>query len=95
MALEKEITLDSGIKVKYHRIISVNNITNVASIIEVGSYTDEEKRSEEKRCIENKQPMNVFIYSVYLNIPYDENLNVVNAYGYLKSTERYIDAKDV
>ena len=47
MALKKEIVLDSGVITKYHRIVSINNVTNVCSIIEVASYTSEEKRNEE------------------------------------------------
>ena len=38
MALLKEIELENGIKVNYHRITSVNEITNNNSIIEVSSY---------------------------------------------------------
>ena len=44
MGLKKEITLDNGVSVNYHRIVSINNITNVSTIIEVASYTSEEKR---------------------------------------------------
>ena len=44
MALIKEIELNNGVKVNYHRIVSVNNITNHVSIIEVASYTSKEKR---------------------------------------------------
>ena len=48
MALSKNIELNNGITVNYHRVVSVNNITNQASIIEIGSYTSSEKRQEEK-----------------------------------------------
>ena len=47
MALLKEIELENGVKVSYHRITSVNAITNNNSIIEVSSYTSEAKRNEE------------------------------------------------
>ena len=33
MAIIKNITLDSGVMVNYHRVVSVNNVTNHASII--------------------------------------------------------------
>ena len=49
MALIKEITLENGIIINYHRVVSVNNITNHSSIIEVASYTSKAKREEEKR----------------------------------------------
>ena len=48
MALDKTIVLNNGITVNYHRIVSINNITNNQSIIEVASYTSSEKRQEEK-----------------------------------------------
>ena len=49
MAIIKNITLDSGVIVNYHRVVSVNNITNVTSIVEVASYTSKAKREEEKK----------------------------------------------
>lgn len=95
MALGKEITLKNGVKVNYHRIVSIINITNVINIIEVGSYTDEEKRVEEKRCCKSGQAMDVFIYTEHLSVPYDENMNITNAYDYLKSIDKFAEAKDV
>lgn len=95
MAIQKEITLDNGITVNYHRIVSVNNITNHASLIEVASYTSAEKREEEKEKLANNEPMNIFINTEYLNIDYDKDMNVLNAYDYLKTQEKYKDATDV
>ena len=92
MALIKSITLDNGITVNYHRVVSVNNITNQASIIEVASYTSKEKRQEEKSALENNQPMNIFIHSEYLNVPYNSNLNVNSAYAYLKTLDKFSNA---
>lgn len=51
MAIEKPIELGNGVTVHYHRVVSVNSITNVQSVIEVASYTSEAKREEEKRNI--------------------------------------------
>ena len=48
MALKKNITLNNGIILNYHRVVSVNNITNQTSIIEVASYINEEQRLKEK-----------------------------------------------
>lgn len=94
MAIIKNITLDSGVVVNYHRIVSVNNITNHATIIEVASYTSKAKRQEEKNALVNKEEMNVFIDTKYLEIPYDKDLNVNSAYGYLKTTETYSNGTD-
>lgn len=94
MALIKSITLDNGVTINYHRVVSVNNITNHASIIEIGSYTSKEKRQEEKSALENNQPMNIFIHAEYLNIPYNSNLNVNSAYEYLKGLEKFENSED-
>ena len=94
MALIKSITLDNGITVNYHRVVSVNNITNQASIIEIGSYTSSEKRQEEKSALENNQPINIFIHSEYLNVPYNSNLNVNSAYAYLKGHKKFENSED-
>jgi len=94
MAIIKNIELDNGVEVNYHRVVSVNNITNVSSIIEVGSYTSKAKRQEEKEKIANHEPMNIFISTEYISIPYEETLNVVGAYNYLKTTEKFDGAQD-
>jgi len=55
MEIIKEITLKNKITVNYHRVVSVNNITNHESIIEVASYTNKEKRLEEKKALANNE----------------------------------------
>ena len=47
MALKKEIELDNGVIVNYHRIVSLNKITNISNIVEIASYSSENKREEE------------------------------------------------
>lgn len=94
MAILKEIVLPSGITVNYHRVVSVNNITNHASIIEVASYTNKSKREEEKSALDNHESMNIFIETEHISVPYDEDLNVVTAYEYLKTTEKYGNGSD-
>jgi len=89
MALIKEILLENGITVNYHRVASINNITNRSSLIEVASYTSKEKRQEEKLKLANKESMNIFIKTEYLSIPYNENLNASAAYEYLKTLEKF------
>lgn len=89
MALQKAIELDSGVTVNYHRVVSVNNITNQASIIEVASYTSAAKRQQEIERLAAGLPMNVFIETEYINIPYDATLDVAGAYTYLLTLEKY------
>ncbi len=92
MALIKNIILNNGITVNYHRVVSVNNITNGASIIEVASYTDKSKREEEKEKLSTGESMNIFIHTVYLYLEYNENLNVSSAYDYLKTLNDFNNA---
>ena len=94
MALCKTVELSSGVVVNYHRIVSMNKVTNVSNIIEVASYTSEEKREEEKEAIANGTEMNVFIYTEYINTDYNENATISEAYEYLKTTDKYKDAED-
>lgn len=95
MAILKEIILDNGIPVNYHRIVSVNNITNHKSIIEIASYTNESKRIEEKEKLANNEPMDIYIHAEYLNTEYNKELNVDNGYEYLKTLEKFKDSKDI
>ena len=96
MALKKDITLDNGIVLNYHRVVSVNNITNTSSNIEVASYINEKQREKEKQWYEtkNQEDMNVFIDTKYYSKEYDKNLNVDNAYDYLKTLDEFKDAED-
>ena len=92
MALKKEIQLENGVIVNYHRIVSINKITNNSTIIEVASYTSEEKRLEETE--KAGQEMNIFIHTEYIQVEYDENNSIKDFYEYLKTTDRFKDAKD-
>lgn len=113
MALYKEIELDNGIIVNYHRIVSLNKITNQQNIIEVASYINEGKREiekeyqeiqaksargeelteEEKEILE--KGINVFIDTTYIDKEYNAEENIENCYEYLKTTEKFKDAKDI
>lgn len=99
MALLKEKTLDNGIVLNYHRVVSVNNVTNQTSIIEVASYINEAQRNKEKEWYENqssdKGDMNVLINTKYYSKEYDKDLNVDSAYEYLKTLDDFKDAEDV
>ena len=98
MALQKQIVLENGIVTNYHRIVSINKITNNSTIVEIASYISKEQRDKEiayyKSEAEDKQ-MNVFIDTAYMSVDYDENKNIQDLYNYLKSTEKFKDAKDI
>lgn len=95
MALKKEIMLNNGVITNYHRIVSINNITNVQTIIEVASYTSESKRNEEKNAIEKSEEMNVFIDTDYINKEYEEDFTIEQAYVYLKTLDKFKDSEDM
>lgn len=95
MALKKEIELNNGIILNYHRIVSINKITNVQIVIEVASYTSEEKREIEKEALKNGEPFDVYIHTGYLNKEYDETDTIENLYEYLKETDMFKDAEDI
>lgn len=101
MGLKKQITLNNGIVVNYHRIISLNKITNQYNVIELGSYLSQEARQEEQNKLETgletqeAVPMNIFIESNYLTIPYDEQMTIEQAYDYLKNLDDFKGAIDV
>lgn len=94
MAIIKEIELENGIKVNYHRVVSINKITNVQNIIEIASYVSKEKRLEEKNAQNNNLKMDVFISTEYLNTSYDETINIDNVYEYLKTLEKFNNAEN-
>lgn len=93
MALVKEMEIN-GMLVTYHRVTSVNNITNISSIIEVNSYLNKEVREREKEALEKGELTNTRVEAIYYNVPYDKNLNVDNAYEYLKTLPEFEDAVD-
>lgn len=83
---------------KYHRINSLNIITNKCIIINTISYTSREKRLEEIEYEEsNHKDINgIAVYREYNNyeLPYDEEMNIKKAYSYLKILDDFKDAED-
>ncbi len=49
MALEKDVKQSNGIILNYHRIGSINKITNITNQVEINSYINQEEREKEKR----------------------------------------------
>ena len=94
MALIKAIELENGVVVNYHRVVRINSIINRETIIEVASYTSKAKREEEKTALDNHEPMDVYIAPKYESIPYDETMDVVGAYEYLKTLKDFDGAED-
>ena len=113
MGLIKEKETINGVPTKYHRIVAVNNITNITSDIEVASYINLQQREKEKiyqltqlknirgdELTEEEQEIltngiNVYIDTSYYHMPYDKDINVDNAYEYIKGLEEFEGAEDV
>lgn len=113
MGLKKFIELENGVTLNYHRITSINKITNISNNIEISSYTSKTQREKEKayqelqmKSINNEelteeeklqldQGINVFISTDYINIAYDETIDIKDAYDYIKTLDKYKDATDV
>lgn len=101
MGLKKHITLPNGVQLNYHRVVSLNIITNNQNVIEVASYTSQTKRREESACMEalangdNEASCDVFIETKTYTAPYDQGMTVESAYAYLKSLSEFDGAEDV
>lgn len=101
MALKKQIELENGIILNYHRIVSISKITNNMTTIEVASYISETKRQGEIQALEQSKEkgeafnLNVFINTIYVNKDYVENETIKDLYEFLKTTDIFKDAEDV
>lgn len=96
MALRKAIEVGDGVVTNYHRIVSVNTITNVQNTVEVASYTSQAKREEEREAVANGTAMNVYIATRYEVAEYDQEMTVAGAYEWLKANiQDFTDAEDV
>lgn len=94
MALIKSITLSNGIPVSYHRVVSVTNIINHETIIEIASYTSKEKRLEEKSALKENEPMDVYLSTRRIPVPYQQSMDAKDAYEYIKTLDEYKNAED-
>lgn len=94
MALYKDLEQTNGVITKYHRIVSMNIITNIQNVIEVASYTSQEKREEEIQALEQGLEHNIYINTIYMNAPYDQTMSVESAYEWLKRQEMFKNATD-
>lgn len=93
MALYKEIEQSNGIITNYHRIMSINNITNKETQIIIYSYANKEKRIEEENAKSEDETFNM-ISSEMITKEYEEKFDVVRGYEYLKTLDKFKDAED-
>lgn len=91
MALYKEIRQDDGVVTKYHRILFLQTTVNRQNSIAVISYVDGIARSDEQNNV-IAQP---YKQSITYETDYDETMNIVKAYEYLKTLPQFEGAEDV
>lgn len=94
MALIKQIELENGVTINYHRIVSINKITNHSTRLEICGYINKAMRDKELEQIKNQQDVTAYMDTTYICVGYDEKKNIKDWYAYLKTTEKYADAED-
>lgn len=101
MALSKKIEQENGVTTNYHRIVSINQIINEQTLIEVASYTSAEKRQEEQQALETARKsgeypeVNIYIDTNTIATDYNgKDGNIEDAYKYLKTLDKFKGAKD-
>jgi len=101
MALSKKIVTDNGVTLAYHRVVSVNCITNQQNIIEVCGYISADAREKEKEAAAAMiagtatEPANIYTSTQYITCEYDPAMTIDKAYAYLKTLEDFAGANDV
>ena len=94
MALLKAIELDNGVILNYHRIASINKITNHTTVLAVVSYTSKTQREKEIQQMASQEMITAYTETDYINVDYDEKTTIKDWYTYLKTTEKYSGAED-
>lgn len=95
MALKKEIKQENGIVLNYHRIGSINKITNKNTVIEVLSYLSRSEREKEVLALKNNTEMNILLEAKYFEMQYSEDTTIEEAYNYLKTLEEFKNSVNV
>ena len=96
MALYKEVELENGIKLTYHRIRNINIETNVANWVEITSYIDKDARLKEiaSYADNNGFQWNGYTGTSMVEMPYDQTMTVDSCYADLKRMEKFSGCKD-
>ena len=98
MALRKVIRKPNGLVFNYHRIAMVKIDTNQQCTFLVESYLNEEGRELEKAYAAGNIVGEITLpYTLcnYISTDYDANMNIHNAYEWLKIQPEYVGAEDI
>ena len=94
MALLKEIELENGVILNYHRIVTITKVTNHNTVLEIAGYISKEKRVQEIQQLASGEDVTPYIDTSFMSVPYDEKSTIKDWYAYLKTTDKYAGAKD-
>lgn len=98
MALKKTVVKPNGLALEYHRIAMVKIDTNEQITILLHSYLNEDGRNYEKAYARGEiegEPIFPFVDAQYISFNYDEQMNIKNAYAWLKLHPDFEGAEDV
>lgn len=98
MALKKKRRMKNGLELEYHRVALVVIEPNQQTRILVHSYATEEARNYEKDYAAGKivgEPTFPYVDAEYMNFEYKEDMNIKNAYGWLKKQPDFIGSEDI
>lgn len=97
MALKKDIILENGVIMTYHRIAEIQNTVNFNTTLVIYSYINQEQRNKEKKLQISPSRVLSSLYRItdYVNLEYNDNLSITEAYEYLKTTDKYSGAEDI
>ena len=98
MALKKKIQRPNGIEVEYHRIALVNIDVNNQITILRHSYLTEEARQYEKDYaagIIKGDPVFPYVDTEYMHLDYEDGMDIVRAYEWLKQQPEFEGSEDV
>lgn len=95
MAIQVALLTEEGVTTTYHRIVSMNVVTNHEIIIEVRSYIDAEGRAKEQESYDIVDRIPHYSKTVFIPTEYDENMDIKGAYDFIKTLPDYEGAIDV
>lgn len=96
MGLHKQIMSDDGVPIYYHRISSLNIITNHENLVEVKSYVDDKYRQEELTGLEDGTfvPGSIYICTRWYSHEYNPESTVADMYEWLKTADYILNAEN-
>ena len=105
--LKNGISLNYHRITSFNKITNINTIIEVSSyinkeqrLIEKNYQEIQQKNANNEQLTQKEQELlengiDVFIETEFINIPYDEKINIETVYDYLKTTDKYSGSIDV